>query len=99
MDKVLENRICLLIKEMTLEEKTGMIHGAGLFRTAGVERIHIPPLKMSDGPMGVRSEFVNDQWMPVGTPDDYVTYCPSNSAIAMTWNRKLARNAGKVLGA
>ena len=24
MDKVLENRICLLIKEMTLEEKTGM---------------------------------------------------------------------------
>ena len=29
MDKVLENRICLLIKEMTLEEKTGMIHGAG----------------------------------------------------------------------
>lgn len=42
MDKVLENRICLLIKEMTLEEKTGMIHGAGLFRTAGVERIHIP---------------------------------------------------------
>ena len=98
MDKVLENRIYLLIREMTLEEKTGMIHGAGLFRTAGVERLHIPPLKMSDGPMGVRSEFVNDQWMPVGTPDDYVTYCPSNSAIAMTWNRKLAHNAGKVLG-
>lgn len=42
MDKVLENRICLLIREMTLEEKTGMIHGAGLFRTAGVERLHIP---------------------------------------------------------
>ena len=35
MDKVLENRICLLIKEMTLEEKTGMIHGAGLFRGGG----------------------------------------------------------------
>ena len=34
MDKVLENRIYLLIREMTLEEKTGMIHGAGLFRTA-----------------------------------------------------------------
>lgn len=98
MDKILENRITLLINEMTLKEKTGLIHGAGLFRTAGIDRLHIPPLKMSDGPMGVRSEFVNDQWMPVGTPDDYVTYCPSNSAIAMTWNRKLARNAGKVLG-
>lgn len=98
MDKILENRITLLINEMTLKEKTGLIHGAGLFRTAGVDRLNIPSLKMSDGPMGVRSEFVNDQWMPVGTPDDYVTYCPSNSAIAMTWNRKLARNAGKVLG-
>lgn len=98
MDKILENRIRLLVKEMTLKEKIGMIHGAGLFRTAGVERLHIPPLKMSDGPMGVRSEFVNDRWMPVGTPDDYVTYCPSNSAIAMTWNRKLAKSAGKVLG-
>lgn len=98
MDRILENRISLLIKEMTLEEKTGMIHGAGLFRTAGIGRLNIPPLKMSDGPMGVRCEFKNDQWMPVGTPDDYVTYCPSNSAIAMTWNRKLARNAGKVLG-
>ena len=59
MDKVLENRICLLIKEMTLEEKTGMIHGAGLFRTAGVERIHIPPLEMSDGPMGVRLSLIH----------------------------------------
>lgn len=51
MDKVLENRICLLIKEMTLEEKTGMIHGAGLFRTAGVERIHIPfkDVRWTDG--------------------------------------------------
>ena len=98
MDKILENRISLLIKEMTLEEKTGMIHGAGLFRTAGIKRLNIPPLKMSDGPMGVRCEFKNDQWMPLGTPDDYVTYCPSNSAIAMTWNRKLAKSAGKVLG-
>ena len=42
MDKVLENRICLLIKEMTLEEKTGMIHGAGLFRTAGVKDFIFP---------------------------------------------------------
>lgn len=42
MDKVLENRICLLIKEMTLEEKTGMIHGAGLFRTAGWKEFIFP---------------------------------------------------------
>ena len=41
-----------ILKELTLEEKIGMIHGAGLFRTEGVERLSIPPLYMSDGPMG-----------------------------------------------
>ena len=41
-----------LIGEMTLEEKIGMIHGQGIFHTKGVERLGIPPLWMSDGPMG-----------------------------------------------
>lgn len=41
-----------LIREMTLEEKIGMIHGQGIFHTKGVERLGIPPLWMSDGPMG-----------------------------------------------
>ena len=49
-----------ILKELTLEEKIGMIHGAGLFRTEGVERLSIPPLYMSDGPMGVRAECRDD---------------------------------------
>lgn len=93
-----EENIRSVIKSMTLEEKTAMIHGAGLFRTGAVERLQIPSLKMSDGPMGVRNEFCNDKWIPNGNTDDYVTYCPSNSAIAATWNRKLAKASGSVLG-
>lgn len=42
---------------LTLDEKIGMIHGAHLFATKGVERLGISPLVMSDGPMGVRQEF------------------------------------------
>lgn len=87
-----------LIQQLTLEEKVGMLHGAQLFCTAGVERLGIPPLHMSDGPMGVRNEICGDHWEPVGLPDDYVTYLPSNSAVAATWNRQLARDTGKVLG-
>lgn len=87
-----------ILKELTLEEKIGMIHGAGLFRTEGVERLSIPPLYMSDGPMGVRAEFADNEWRSVGTTEDYVTYLPCNSAIASTWNRDLAKKAGKVLG-
>lgn len=94
----MEHKIEELIQQMTLEEKVGMIHGAGLFRTEGVKRLSVPPLKMSDGPMGVRAEFANGEWIKTGTSDDYVTYLPSSSAIASSWNRELAGRAGSVLG-
>lgn len=93
-----EKQIEELIEKLTLDEKIGMIHGAGLFRTEGVERLDIPPVKLSDGPMGVRNEFPDDSWVPTGNSDDYVTYLPSNSAVASTWNRELAYETGKVLG-
>lgn len=94
----MERKIDAVLGALTLEEKIKMIHGAGLFRTGAVERLNIPSLKMSDGPMGVRNEFQNDAWQPLGLSDDYVTYCPSNGALAMTWNRELAKKAGTVLG-
>lgn len=87
-----------LTGRMTLEEKVGMIHGAHIFVTEGVERLGIPPLVMSDGPMGVRQELEPDHLKPLGNSDDYATYLPSNSAIASTWNRELAFAAGSVLG-
>lgn len=87
-----------LAAALTLDEKIGMIHGAQLFQTKGVERLGIPPLKFSDGPMGVRQEFEPDQWKAIGHTDDYVTYLPCNSALAATWNRKLAYELGSVLG-
>ena len=96
--KVNEERINELIAKLTLEEKVSMCHGAGLFRTEGVDRLNIPPLKMSDGPMGVRNEFPDDSWMPVGNNDDFVTYLPCNAALASTWNKELAYLHGTILG-
>lgn len=64
-----------------------------------MERLGIPPLTMSDGPMGVRNDFENDTWKVIGNTDDYVTYLPSNSAIASSWNRETAGSCGSVLGA
>lgn len=87
-----------ILKNLTIEEKIGMIHGAQLFSTAPVPRLNIPPLVMSDGPMGVRQEFAPDSWQPTGGSDDYVTYLPCNSALAATWNRELAFTLGSVLG-
>ena len=87
-----------LIKELTLDEKIGMIHGDGLFQTKGVERLGIPPLKMADGPMGVRKDFKNDRWEDIGQSYDFVTYHPCNAAVAATWNPNMARDLGDSLG-
>jgi beta-glucosidase len=94
----IEEKIEEIISQLTIEEKAAMVHGNGLFRTEGVERLNIPPVKMSDGPMGVRNEFPDDSWMPIGNSDDYVTYLPCSLALAATWNTELAYRSGKVLG-
>ncbi|MCM1325864.1 MAG: glycoside hydrolase family 3 C-terminal domain-containing protein [Bacteroidales bacterium] len=93
-----EREIQEILRQMTLEEKVSMLHGRGFFRTAAVERLGIPELVMSDGPMGVRQQFPDDNWIAVGNSDDYVTYLPSNSALAATWNPVLAYEGGQILG-
>ncbi len=98
LDMNYEERIKKIVGQLTLDEKLGMIHGDQIFATKGVERLQIPPLVMSDGPMGVRREFHGRSWVLKGTTDDYVTYLPSNTALASTWNRKLSYETGKVLG-
>ncbi len=99
IEKKREKGIDKLIKKLTLDEKIAMIHGASLFRSGEVARLGIPAVETSDGPMGVRAEFLDDRWIPVGNQDDMVTYLPSNSALASSWNTDLAREMGHVLGA
>ena len=98
MAKNYENEINQLTAKLTLEEKITMLHGCGLFRTGEVDRLGIPSLMMSDGPMGVRQEFPDANWIPFGNSDDYVSYLPSNSALAATWNPERAYAGGQVLG-
>ena len=97
-EKINYEKIEEIVSELKLEEKVAMVHATGLFRSGNVERLGIPSLYMSDGPMGVRNEFPNASWVPVGNSDDYVTYLPSISAVACTWNRELAYESGNVLG-
>lgn len=98
-NKKMEKEIEKLLSKMTLDEKAGMLHGASLFQSGGVERLGIPGVMTSDGPMGVRAEFMRDRWIPAGNNDDNVSYLPSNSALASTWNPYRAYEMGHVLGA
>jgi beta-glucosidase len=81
-----------LVSQMTLAEKIAMLHGdrdpenlgqAGYL--PGVPRLGIPPLRLSDGPAGVRT----------GRP---ATALPAPVALAATFSPDLARRYGQTIG-
>jgi len=93
-----EAKIDALLKQMTLEEKIGMIHANSSFTSAGVERLGIPELSTSDGPHGVRPEHGRD-WQLDNKGIDSSTYLPVGISLASTWNPELGYSFGSVLGA
>jgi beta-glucosidase len=93
-----ENRIDQLLSQMTLEEKLGLVHADSKFATAGVPRLGILRLWMSDGPEGVREEIEANSWRPAGRTDDYSTWLPADLGLAATFDPDLARDYGAVIG-
>lgn len=78
-----EERVKDLLSRMTLQEKLDMLGGTG-FATKPNNRLGIPELKMSDGPLGVR-------W-------DSSTAFPSGICMAATWDTSLINKIGKSIG-
>ncbi len=97
LNEKVEKRITELIQKMTLKEKVNMLHGNSSFSSAGVPRLGIPELVMSDGPHGVRTEHGRG-WGEVKNVNDSGTYLPVGIALASTWNLSLGYDYGKVLG-
>ena len=97
----IEQRVQDLLGRMTVEEKALMIGGAGWMETHPNQRLGIPAIKMSDGPLGIRtwhaigleSTAELDKLPPVAT-----TAFPSGAALAATWDTDLALNEGHALG-
>lgn len=87
-----------LISKMTLEEKTGMLHGFGMFVSGGVERLGIPEFHYTDGPNGIREELNRHSWEPLNLNNDYATFFPTGSALAATWNKEMAYTYGEAIG-
>ena len=71
------------LQQMTLDEKLSLIDGAG-FDIRPIERLGIPKVHMSDGPVGVRQASS--------------TAFPATVMLAATWNRQLAHEYGYALG-
>lgn len=97
-DNKQEERIRSLISQMTLQEKVSLLHGNSKFYVSGIKRLGIPEWALSDGPHGVRAEINRDDWAYAGWTNDSATCFPPGTALAATWNPKLAYERGIVLG-
>jgi beta-glucosidase len=81
-----------LVDTLSLAEKIELIHGTldpdgkATGYLSGNERVGIPPLRMVDGPLGVRAM------------GERATAFPSSIALAASWRPDLAREFGAALG-
>ncbi len=82
-----------LVSQMTLEEKSGLTAGGGMFSLAGVERLGIPSWPVTDGPNGARGSSL------LGTGDAVALCVPSGAALGASWDPTLVEEVGRALGA
>jgi beta-glucosidase len=81
-----DERAALLLAQMMLEEKIGMVHGKSndTYSTEAVLRLGIPALTMTDGPAGITAGNATALPAPIG--------------LAATWDLGAAEQYGEVLG-
>ncbi|MDH3704759.1 MAG: glycoside hydrolase family 3 C-terminal domain-containing protein [Acidimicrobiia bacterium] len=81
-----------LLAEMTLPEKVALLGGIDIWHTAGVERLGVPGLKVTDGPNGARGDAV------LGSGTGGSACIPCGSALGATWDPDLVEELGVMLG-
>lgn len=94
----IEARVTDALARMTLEEKVALCHAQSKFSSAGVPRLGIPELWMSDGPHGVRAEINWNDWGYANWTNDSITAFPALTCLAATWNPDLSAKYGKAIG-
>ena len=87
-----------ILSQLTLEEKTDLIHAQSKFSSRGVPRLGIPDVWLSDGPFGVREEILWDSWEKAKWTNDSCTAFPTLTCLAASWNPELSYEYGKALG-
>ncbi len=85
----MSERVDKLVTDLDVDEKAALVAGIDLWHGPGVERLTIPPLKVTDGPSGARGE----QWS--GRPS---ANFPCGTAMGATWNTELVYEIGVRLG-
>lgn len=96
--KSIEVRVTDALGRMTLEEKVKLCHAQSKFSSAGVPRLGIPEIWMSDGPHGIRQEIQWNSWADAGWTNDSCTAFPALTCLAASWNPEMSAIYGKAIG-
>ncbi len=79
-----------LLERLTIDEKIVLLSGSDNWHTAGVERVGIGRVKVTDGPNGARGDS-----MASGTP---AVCLPAAVSLAATFDPALVEELGRLLG-
>lgn len=88
----MDNRLESLLDDLSLDEKVSLVHGGidpegtATGYLPGIDRLDIPPLRLVDGPIGVR------------IPDRQATAFPVSLALAASFDSSLGHKQGKAMG-
>ncbi len=86
-----------IIAQMTLEEKAGLCSGADFWTTKAVERLGIAPVRMADGPHGLRKQTGESDHL--GMSESVKAVCfPTGAALGASFDIELLRQLGERLG-
>ncbi|MDY4520582.1 MAG: glycoside hydrolase family 3 C-terminal domain-containing protein [Bacteroidales bacterium] len=97
-DAEIEQKINDILPKLTIDEKVALCHAQSKFSSAGVARLGIPELWMSDGPHGVRAAVNWDVWGYANWTNDSCTAFPALVSLAASFNPDLSRAYGVAVG-
>ncbi len=86
-----------LLQSLTLEEKARLCVGRSFWEIEGVTRLGIKPIKVSDGPHGLRKQIDGNDHLGIQSSQP-ATCFPTASLLGATWNPSLIYEMGVALG-
>jgi beta-glucosidase len=86
-----------LLKQMSLEEKAGLLSGKNFWQLKGVERLGLKPVMITDGPHGLRKQEGNSDHLGLNKSVPATSF-PTASATACSFDPELLHRMGQALG-
>ena len=86
-----------IVSQMTLEEKTSMLSGNGMWFLKAVERLGVPAVMVTDGPHGLRKQAGAGDHLGLNASVTAICF-PTAASLASTFDRELVNKVGQALG-